>query len=619
MDSPDDTADTQHTPDCALTAEILLTLSVAGGAMLLFASSRLRADVVGVIVMTTLIVTGLLTPAQGISGFANEAMLTVAAMFVLTAGLIRTGAIDVLGAWVGRLAGRSELRLLLVSLAIVIPLSAFLNNTPVVAVMVPLLLGLSRQIRASPSRLLMPISFAAQMGGTLTLIGTSTNLLVAGLVVELGLPRLGLFDVTPPALMLTAVGVVYLLTIGRRLVPVRQSGGDLLERYQLRDYSTALKVLPSSALAGRTLREIRFGTRYGLEVVAVHREGQTVASPGPDTKLQEGDLLVATGRISEIARIEDEQGVRITTPSADMDVLLGIDASDRKQGETPIAKLAELLVPPGSMLVGRTLGELHFRSRFGVSVLGLHRQGAALHDRPRDIALAPGDLLLVEGAPGALRGLHVDRSLTLLGVVDPPARRRRKLGLAVVIQAGVVLLAAFGIMPILVAALVGVVAMFVSGCVTPEEAYREVDWSVLVLLGSIIPLGLAMQESGAAALVAQGLMSLATPLGLFGTLAGFYLMTSVMTEVISNNATAVVLTPVAVATATSLGVSPMPFVVAVMFGASNSFMTPVGYQTNLFVYGPGGYRFSDFLRVGGPLNMLMVAAAAVVIPWFFPF
>jgi di/tricarboxylate transporter len=602
-----------------LTSQIVLVLAIAAGAMLLFAWGRLRPDVVGVIVMTTLILSGLLTPSQGISGFANEAMLTVAAMFVLTAGLTRTGAVEALGRSVGRVAGESEIRLLLVSLAIVIPMSAFLNNTPVVAVMVPLLLALSRKTGAHPSRLLMPISFGSQMGGTLTLIGTSTNLLVAGMLVELGLPRLRLFDVTPPALVLTVIGVLYLLTLGRRLTPVRKSGGDLLARYELRDYSAALEVLQTSPLAGRTLRDLRFGTRYGLDVVAVHRAGQPVASPSADTQVQKGDVLLVTGRVSEIARIGGEAGLRISTPSAEMDLLLGTEPAPPRANEGRIVQLAELLVPPGSTLAGRTLGELHFRSRFGVSVLGVHRHGAALHDRPRDISLMAGDLLLVEGNPEGLLALHEDRGLTLLGVIQPPSLRRPKLRLAVFIQASVVLLAAFGIVPILVAALAGVVAMFLTGCVTPEEAYREVDWSVLVLLGSILPLGLAMQESGAAALIASGLLRLASPLGLVGTLAAFYLLASLMTEVISNNATAVVLTPIAVAAAVGLGVSPMPFVVAVMFAASNSFMTPVGYQTNMFVYGPGGYRFSDFLRVGGPLNLLMVVAAALVIPRFFPF
>jgi di/tricarboxylate transporter len=324
-----------------------------------------------------------------------------------------------------------------------------------------------------------------------------------------------------------------------------------------------------------------------------------------------GDLLLASGHIGSIARVEEEAGVRISSRHVAME-----ESAD--SGAAP-GELAELLVPQRSAFEGQTLAGLHLRGRYGVSVLGVRRHGHALHIRPRDVSLEAGDLLLVQSSRDELRALHQDRQLTLLGVVQPPARRRRKLIIALSVLAAVVLLAAFEVLPILLAALLGVIAMFVSGCVTPEEAYREVDWSVLVLLGSIIPLGIAMQETGAAALLAQGLLRSTTPLGLTGALAAFYLMTSLITELISNNATAVVLTPIAVATAVSLDVSPLPFVVAVMIAASNSYMTPIGYQTNLFVYGPGGYRFSDFLRVGGPLNLIMTAAAAVAIPWFFPF
>jgi len=600
-----------------MTLDILLTLLIAAGGLVLFAWDKVRADVVGIIIMTALILSGLVTPREGISGFANEAMLTVAAMFVLSAGLVRTGAIDLLGRWIGRMAGKSEFRLLVVTLVIVIPLSAFLNNTPVVVVMVPLVLGLSRKMGARASRLLMPISFASQMGGTLTLIGTSTNLLVAGLVLELGLDRIGLFDITPPAAVLTVVGVIYLLTIGRKLTPARKPAGDLFTRYELREYVTALEVASDSPLVDRTLGESRFGSEHGLDVVAIEREGERIASPGPETRIRAGDLLMASGHIGDIARVEEEARVRISERSS---VPAGATAAaDPAASESEAAQMAELLVPPRSHMIGRTLRSLHFRGRYGVPVLGVRRHAEALHERPGDVVLQAGDLLLVQAQPEELLALHEGRELTLLGVVSPPLRRRKKLKIAVPILVGVVLLAAFDVLPILVAALLGVIAMFLTRCVTPDEAYEEIDWRVLVLLGSIIPLGIAMQNTGAAALIANGLLRVTTPLGLFGVLAAFYLMTSVITELISNNATAVVLTPIAVATAVGLGVSPLPFVVAVMFAASNSFMTPIGYQTNTFIYGPGGYRFTDFTRVGAPLNLLMAVAAAVAIPWFFPF
>jgi di/tricarboxylate transporter len=270
-------------------------------------------------------------------------------------------------------------------------------------------------------------------------------------------------------------------------------------------------------------------------------------------------------------------------------------------------------------VAGRTLRELFFRSRYGVQVLGIQRHGTILVDQMGDVDLAAGDLLLVQGTSEELRRIHRGRDLVLLGPLALPSRRLQKLKFSVPIMAGVVLLAAADVVPILVAALLGTIAMFATRCVTPAEAYEEVDWMVLVLLGSLLPLGTAMRNTGTAELIATGVLRVTEPLGALGTLGALFLLTSVLTEVISNNAAAVVLTPIAIATATGLGVSPMPFVIAVMFAASNSFMTPIGYQTNTFIFGPGGYRFTDFLRVGGPLNVLMLLAALIAIPWFFPF
>jgi len=595
-----------------MSADILLTLAITAGALVLFLWNRLRVDVVGLIIMAALILTQLVSVREGVSGFANEALLTVAAMFVLSAGLVRTGAIDILGRWVSRLAGKSEWRLLLVGLIIVVPLSAVVNNTPVVVVMVPLMLGIARKIKARPSKLFIPISFASQLGGTLTLIGTSTNLLVAGLVVELGHPRIGLFDITPPALVLMAVGVVYLLTVGRWLTPVREPAQDPIDAYELREYLTLLEVGSESPLVGRSLGESRFGTEFGLEVIALDREGRRRRQVRASTVIHAADTLLVRGKVADIARIKDVAHLRITSSKPE------VPAPKRDEQDVEV-QLAELMVPPRSRVVGRSLAQLDFRHRFGVPVMGIQRHGLALLKRMRDVVLAPGDLLLVEGTREELLQIHAGRQLTLLGAVDLPAKRTRKLKLAVLILAAVVLLAAFNVMPIVLSALLGVVAMFLTGCVTPEEAYEDVDWMVLVLIGSVIPLGLAMQKTGASDLIAAKLLQLTTPLGPVGTLATFYLLTSLFTEVISNNAAAVVLTPIAIATGQELGVSPLPFVIAVMLAASNSFLTPIGYQTNTFILGPGGYRFSDFLRVGGPLNLLMVIVAALVIPRFFPF
>lgn len=595
------------------TTDILLTLAVTVGALALFIWNRVRMDVVALIVMASLILLGLVTPQEGISGFANEAMITVAAMFVLSAGLLRTGAIDALGRRVERWAGEGEYRLLVVSILIVIPLSAFINNTPVVVVMVPLILGLTRKTKVPPSRILMPISFASQMGGTLTLIGTSTNLLVAGLVLELGMDRIRIFQITPAALVLTVIGVTYLLTVGRWLVPTREPATDLISSYEIREYLTGLQVGAESPLVGRTLRDSRFGSNYGLNVIGIDRKDQRLPFPRGGTRVEAGDVLIVKGKIPDIARIEEEEYLTIAGTQPEF-----LDAA-AVEGQGSEARLAEVIVPPRSLVVGRTLSQVNFRNRHGMPVLGIQRHGEPLRDRMRDIVLEPGDVLLVSGRNEELSALHRSGDLALLGAVRMPRKRLRKMKYALAIIAGVVALAALEVMPILVSALLGVIAMFLTGCVTPDEAYEDIDWMVLVLLGAIIPLGIAIRSTGAAELTAGFLVGLTRPLGSHGVLATFYLMTSLLTELISNNAAAVVLIPIAIATALALGVSPLPFVVAVMFAASNSFMTPIGYQTNTFIYGPGGYRFSDFLRMGTPLNFLLAAAATVTIPFFFPF
>jgi di/tricarboxylate transporter len=455
------------------------------------------------------------------------------------------------------------------------------------------------------------------MGGTLTLIGTSTNLLVAGLVLDLGLPRIGLFDITPPALVLSGVGVLYLLTAGRWLMPRRQAEADLLEQYELREYLSGLVVEPGSRLVGSSLAEARFGEEYGLHVVVVERDGTRLPYPRGSTVLRAGDLLLVQGKVSDIAHIEEVEGLRIagTRPTLAPDP----DAEAAGGNAGGASGLAEVMVPPRSQLIGRNLKEIGFRPRFGVSALAIQRHGHAIHEKIGRIRLEAGDILLVQGLPQAMQTMHEGRELALLGPVQVPAKRRRKRRLAVAIMAAVVVLPALNVMPILLSALGGAILMVLTRCVTPDEVYEEMDWSVLILLGSILPLGIAMQASGAAELLAAGLLRLTEPWGAHGALAAFFALTALLTALISNMAAAVVLTPMAVASAAGLGVSPMPFVIAVMIAASTSYVTPIGYQTNLFVYGPGGYRFGDFVRVGTPLTLLSIAVATFVIPYFFPF
>jgi di/tricarboxylate transporter len=593
-----------------------LALGIACLAFVLFAWNRFRPDVAAFFIATLLVLTGLVTPAEGVSGFANEATITVALLLVLSTGLAQTGAVDVLVRTAVRMAGRSELRLLLLVVGIVIPLSAVINNTAVVAVLVPAIIGASRQVEVSPSRILMPLSFASQLGGTLTLIGTSTNLLVAGLVLDLGFERIRIFDLTLPALVVVAAGVLFLVTVGRWLMPEREATRDLLASYDLHDYLTTVRVRAGSRLAGKSIGESRIGEEQGLMIIRIDRAGESrVHGPGASAVLREGDLLLVEGKVKNITEITEAAGLEIQ--GADPR-LPDAAALPRESGEKDAVRFAEVLVPPRSNAIGRTLRMLRLRTRYAVSVLALRRHGEPVHENLGEISLRPGDVLLAQGRSSALRQLHDNGQLTLIGPVDLSPTRRRKRRWAIVAISLTVLLAAFELLPIMVAAMVGTALLLLTRTLGPDEAYKGMDWMVVILLATIIPLGIALEKSGAAAQLAAWISTIAGPFGPYGLLAAVYIITSLLTNAISNVAAAALVFPIAAALATSSGLSPTPFALAVMFAASNAFMTPIGYQTNLFIYGPGGYRFSDFLRVGAPLSVVTAIAAIIAIPLFVP-
>lgn len=599
-----------------MSGEAWLALAVTAGAFALFIWNRYRPDVVALLVATVLILTGLVTPAEGVSGFANEATITVALLLVLSTGLMHTGAVDLVARRAVRLAGGSELKLLVLVVGAVVPLSAIINNTAAVAILLPALLGASRQVGVAPSRLLLPLSFASQLGGTLTLIGTSTNLLVAGLMIDLGFDRIRIFEITPPALMVAAAGMLYLFTLGRWLTPRREESRDLLESYELHDYLTSLRVRNGSPLEGRSIAETRFADEQGLTILRVEREGgHDVATPGAPTVLRAGDVLLVEGKIPDIARLSADVGVEIEGA----DPQLPQPGSEPETGDDDPVRLAEMLVPPRSSASGRSLRGLRLRTRFAVSGIGLRRHGAALHENMSAVTLRPGDVVLVQGRAGSLRQLHESGELSLVGPVELAPKRRKKMKWAIIAMLGAVLLAALEIVPIMVGAMVGVVFLLLTRTVGADEAYREMDWMVVILLAAVLPLGIALQKSGAAAGVAGTLGALAAPFGPYGLLAAVYILTSGLTNAISNVAAAALMVPIAAALAQTAGLSPTPFAVAVMFAASNAFLTPIGYQTNLLVYGPGGYRFSDFLRVGGLLSVITAVVSVIAIPMFIPF
>lgn len=574
-------------------------------AIALFVSGRVRIDLVSLLVLVTLALTGLVTAEEAVSGFANPATVTVLAMLMLAGGLTRTGAAAALGRLFTGLARGGPWRLASGLMGTAAGLSAFVNNTAIVAVLLPLTVKLANDTGQSASKLLIPLSFAAMLGGTMTLIGTSTNLLVHALAQRQGLAGFTMFEFAPLGLVLTVIGLAYMLVVGIHLLPARKTG-TLTEQYRLRDYLTEIAVAEDSKLVGRPLGEA-FGVEHGVDVLGVFRGEQRLVWPQHVT-IQAGDLLLVHGPVDALMALKEQPGLELKGEVTLRDEDLTSDE----------IVLAEAVVGPTSRLRNRTPREAFFRHRYDLAILAIQRQAASLHRRLADTRLSVGDTLLLQGPRRALREAAGPMDLLVLGELDTVVVRRDRMWAAVAIMAAVVGLAAAGAWPVMVTAVAGVAAMVLAGCLTMQEAYDAVDWSVIFLLAGVIPLGIALERSGAARLLADATVATVGGLGPVAVLSAFYLLASILTELMSNNATAILLTPIAAATAVQLGVDPRPFLVAVAFAASASFMTPLGYQTNALVYAPGGYRYVDYVKVGAPLNLLFWAVATLLIPVLWP-
>lgn len=591
-----------------MTVEMLVVYGVIVLALVLFVSDRYPIEQVALGVPVVLMAARVIDPEQAVAGLASPATVTVGAMLVLGLGLTKTGAVDALVRW-ARTAPRDGPALRLFGLcALTAAVSPFLNNTAVVVVFLPVFLEVARHVGEPPSRFLIPLSYSAILGGTVTLIGTSTNLVVDGLARSRGYGELGIFSLAPLGVVYLGVGMLYLFTAGRRLLPSREGPLDLSGKYDVRSFLTELEVEPGSPVVGHTLEALRWGELYGVSVVGIQRGPRTIAAPEARRTARAGDILLVQGDTARLLRLAREQ--HLATPSARR---LPEDAGTGRD-----VRLVELLVAPGSPLAGSTLRETRFQQRYGAVVVAIQHHGVMLHERLPDRTFEAGDILLVHGPAGALDALADERGFVPLGEVERQRGPRPRAIVAVLIMVGVVGAAASGLVTILPAALAGVVLMLFTGCVRIREVYEELDWSVVFLLAGLIPLGIAMDASGAAEDLASRLAALLSGSGPVVAVALVYVTVSILTEVMSNTAAAVVLTPVALRTAADLGMNPYALLVAVMFGASASFMTPVGYQTNTLVLGPGGYRFSDFLRVGAPLNLILLVTASLLIPVFWP-
>ena len=571
------------------------------GAMALFVSERLRYDVVGLLVLAALLVSGILTPAEGLSGFSNEATVVVAAMFALNAGLVGTGALDPLIRTLARI--RQPWLLTLAILVIVCFLGAFVKNTALVATFLPVTLSVCARARTSPARVLIPMSYAAQMGGVCTLLGTSSNLLTNSLAVQHGMAEFGVFDFTKLGALLAVAGIVYLILLGRWLLP-RHIDTEDSENLELGKFVTELRVLADSPLIGESVAAARLGERFGVYVLELLRGDEHLWAPR-EQDLREGDVLLARGDWHRLDELKLKMKLEIAP-------VLDLPAAGRRV-------LIEALVAPGARVAGDTIEDVGLRWNDAVTVLAVQRRSRILREQLKHTRLEVGDILLLLVDGPALRQLRRESGLVVLSERGDTLASRRKAPLAIGILVAVVAIAGLGILPIVVSALVGCAAMALTGCFSFEDVYEAMDWKVVVLLGAILPLGIALEKTGLAHEVVGAGMHLVGQHGPLAVLLMVYLLTSLLTEMMGHNPSVVLMVPIAISISHVLQVSPTPFVICVAFAAATSFATPVGYPTNTMVYAAGSYRFTDFMKVGIPLIALFCALSMWLIPQFWPF
>ncbi|NCQ91089.1 MAG: SLC13 family permease [Microcystis aeruginosa LG13-03] len=592
---------------------IILTLTVLVVALVAFVAEWLPVDLTALCVAIVLILLGLVTPEEGIAGFSNSATVTVMAMFVLSAGITRTGVIQVIRDRLLVWGGKNPHQQVFVLGALVGPISAFINNTAVVAIFLPIVEDWCKKQKISPSKLLIPLSYATVLAGMITVVGTSTNILASGISAKLGYGEFSLFQFTALGLVTFLAGLIYLTIFAPKLLPDRKSStGEFLEDdYGSKVYLSEVIISPRSNLIGQTLSESGLQRKFDFDVLELIRNKVHLPQPLADKVLNAGDILIVHSSREELLKIKDERGLEIF---ADVKFQKGDIESVITTGEE---KLAEVLILSNSRLIGTTLKDLKFRQRYNATVLAIRRGSELLQGRLGKIPLKFGDLLLVQGPKQSFVGLQTTRELLVLEEKEIESLRQDKGIIALMITLLVIIIAAFDIQPILVTSLVGVVLMVITGCLKPGEVYGSIRWDIIFLLAGLIPLGTAMDNSGTTKWLADNLVAIGGHLSGFWILVFFYLITSVLTEILSNNAAVVLMIPVAVAVAKTLGLNPLAFMYAVTFAASNSYLTPIGYQTNTMVYAPGGYKFLDFTRLGAPLNLILTILTPSLIVLFY--
>ena len=598
-----------------MTWEIAFVLTLLLAAFVSFLRERIPPDVTALVLFVVIVLSGLLTQARAFSVLANPAPLTIGAMFILSAALVKCGAIDRLAALLSRAAGFHYVTLLLIVMLGAGAISAFVNNTPVVVVFTPVLIGLARHAGQPASRFLMPLSFAAVLGGCCTLLGTSTNLVVSGIVRDRGLPPLEMFELAALGLPLAAAGTLYVALFARWLLPARESRSAHLAADERRDYLTEVFVQDQSPAIGRTAAAIGLTPANGITILELVRDDVEHVTGAAALPLEAGDRLALSCRPKGVAHARSVVGLDLGAEKG-----LGLARIAAHEGV-----LVEAIVSANSDLVGQTPREFNFRERYRCVLLAVHRPGLQLRESDADTPLKFGDILLLMGTEPAIEALRGHPDFLLIDRPPLPARSQpRQLVIVLATLFGVVAAPSLGLIDIEVAALLGCVVVFLTGCLKPKDGYQAIEWNLLFLIYGMLALGLAMEETGTSRYLVDHTLTLVNQFvppehKALVMLAAFYLIASLLTEVLSNNAVAALLTPLALSVGPSLGVDSRPFVIAVCIAASASFATPIGYQTNTYVYGVGGYKFADFVRLGLPLNVICFVIAVYLIPLFWPF
>ncbi len=590
-----------------MTLEIATLLIILGIALVLFSFEWVSVDIVALGVLISLVLTGLIPAEMAFAGFGNETVIMILGLFILTAALARTGVIEIVGrALMSRIKGDPS-RLTLMVMGAAAAMSSFVNNTACAAFFAPVVMGLSRRMRISASRLLMPMAFAIILASSMTLISTSTNIMVDGMMRQYGLQPMGMFELTPVGIPVLLVGLVYMLLVGRRIVPDRSNPDELTQEFELRPFLTEMVILPGSALGGKTLAESGLGREYDFTVLRITRMDGAHLAPLGDVRLQQGDVLLVEGQRDQLIQVKDRVGIGLAEQ-------VSLSDPDLQTGDI---QLAEVILLPRSPLIGRHLTGVDMREQYGLQVLAINRHEATLHQKISQTPLQMGDVLLVQGSRFNLAAQEKNNTFRVIGTIEDKRPNHRRAWLAMTIFIGALLLAIFNVVSLPISVLIGTLLAFATRCITPEEAYREVEWKAIILIASMLAFGSAMQYTGTAKFLAMHIAGLAGQANPLWLLTGFFVLTVGLTQPMSNQAAAAVVLPVALQTALHLGLNPRTFAMMIALAASTSYITPLE-PACLIIYGLGRYHFTDFIKVGSLLTVLVYFVAISLVPRIWP-